>query len=180
PVEVVSLALVPVRGRPDAGHGGHARLLLGHAHLEREARHVLQRQQAVDALEARHPRQVVHAAHPRQHREGGLGIVAQERAHLDQVLGRQVERVVTHGLSGLALERHAGESLAQPPLDVLGSQHYAAPLRLLRGNGPRSTREERIFSWSFMIPWSRASGRGGQPGTYTSTGTILSTPWRIA
>src|SRR6185295_10507200 len=34
----------------------------------------------------------------------------------------------------------------------------------------------RIFSWRRTIPSSRASGRGGHPGTWTSTGTILSTP----
>lgn len=27
------------------------------------------------------------------------------------------------------------------------------------------------------MPWSSASGRGGQPGTYTSTGMIWSTPF---
>lgn len=27
------------------------------------------------------------------------------------------------------------------------------------------------------MPWRRASGRGGQPGTYTSTGMIWSTPF---
>ena len=31
-------------------------------------------------------------------------------------------------------------------------------------------------SWSSTMPSSSASGRGGQPGTYTSTGTIWSTP----
>lgn len=41
----------------------------------------------------------------------------------------------------------------------------------------RSPSDSRaIFSWSFRIPWSSASGRGGQPGTYTSTGMIWSTP----
>ena len=33
-----------------------------------------------------------------------------------------------------------------------------------------------IFFCSSSRPWKRASGRGGQPGMYTSTGTILSTP----
>src|SRR5204863_4233295 len=33
-----------------------------------------------------------------------------------------------------------------------------------------------IFSWSRTMPWSRASGRGGQPGTYTSIGMNWSTP----
>ena len=37
-----------------------------------------------------------------------------------------------------------------------------------------------IFSWSRTIPSISASGRGGQPGTWMSTATILSTPWRIA
>ena len=37
-----------------------------------------------------------------------------------------------------------------------------------------------IFSWSLMIPSISISGRGGQPGTYMSTGTIWSTPWTIA
>ena len=29
---------------------------------------------------------------------------------------------------------------------------------------------------SSTMPWMNASGRGGQPGTYTSTGMIWSTP----
>ena len=31
-------------------------------------------------------------------------------------------------------------------------------------------------SCSITMPWMNASGRGGQPGTYTSTGMIWSTP----
>jgi hypothetical protein len=37
-----------------------------------------------------------------------------------------------------------------------------------------------IFSWSRMMPSRSASGRGGQPGTWMSTGQILSTPCRTA
>ena len=37
-----------------------------------------------------------------------------------------------------------------------------------------------IFSWRRTIPSSSASGLGGHPGTWMSTATILSTPWRIA
>jgi hypothetical protein len=33
-----------------------------------------------------------------------------------------------------------------------------------------------IFSCSRTIPSTSASGRGGQPGTWMSTGVILSTP----
>src|SRR5215471_20348868 len=57
PVEVVRLTLVPVRRGPDAGHGGHARLLLGYADFEREPSLVRDGEQAVGALEARHARQ---------------------------------------------------------------------------------------------------------------------------
>ena len=32
------------------------------------------------------------------------------------------------------------------------------------------------FSYRVTTPWISASGRGGQPATYTSTGTISSTP----
>jgi len=34
----------------------------------------------------------------------------------------------------------------------------------------------RTLSWIRISPSSSASGRGGQPGTYTSTGTTRSTP----
>lgn len=33
-----------------------------------------------------------------------------------------------------------------------------------------------IFSCRSRMPWVSASGRGGHPGTYTSTGSTLSTP----
>src|SRR5919109_3139019 len=33
-----------------------------------------------------------------------------------------------------------------------------------------------IFSCSNIVPWINVSGRGGHPGTYTSTGMIPSTP----
>jgi hypothetical protein len=37
-----------------------------------------------------------------------------------------------------------------------------------------------IFSWRRTMPSINASGRGGHPGTWMSTATILSTPCRIA
>jgi hypothetical protein len=37
-----------------------------------------------------------------------------------------------------------------------------------------------IFFCSLRIASMTASGRGGQPGTYTSTGMIESTPWTTA
>src|SRR5581483_4442607 len=38
------------------------------------------------------------------------------------------------------------------------------------------SRSSMILCWSARKPSISASGRGGQPGTYTSTGMILSTP----
>ena len=38
----------------------------------------------------------------------------------------------------------------------------------------------RIFACSLRMPSSSISGRGGQPGTYMSTGTTWSTPWTSA
>src|SRR5919197_238900 len=35
-----------------------------------------------------------------------------------------------------------------------------------------------IFSCNNIVPWINVSGRGGHPGTYTSTGIIPSTPGR--
>ena len=52
--------------------------------------------------------------------------------------------------------------------------HWATPRIRYAGGTPA-----RIFSWSRTMPSMSASGRGGQPGTWMSTGTILSTPWRI-
>jgi hypothetical protein len=47
----------------------------------------------------------------------------------------------------------------------LGSGTTFSPLRCFR-----------IFSWSRRNPCMSASGFGGQPGTYTSTGRNVSTP----
>src|SRR5437016_2600059 len=183
-VEVVGLAFVPVGGGPHACDARHARVLLAHGDLERDPRRAREREQPVDHLEARIARQPVHARDPGQHGEFELGVIAQEGADLDEMLGRDVERVVADRISGLAPDRRPGETHAQPLLDALrGQRGHATALRLFfffGGTGPSSTRDARIFSWSFMMPWINASGRGGQPGTYTSTGTILSTPWRIA
>src|SRR5687768_10078338 len=54
----------------------------------------------------------------------------------------------------------------------LGSDSPTMMTRSLRSTVPSL----RILSCSRINPYSNASGRGGQPDTYTSTGTILSTP----
>ena len=55
---------------------------------------------------------------------------------------------------------------------VPGAAHSATPRMLYAGGTPAL-----IFSWRRTMPSISASGRGGQPGTWMSTGTILSTPW---
>src|SRR6266568_104500 len=152
--EIEVLALVPVRGRPHRCHRRHARVLLGDLELEVEPGVARERGQAVDDLEARLARQVVHATEPRQHGEVELGVVAQEARNLDDALDRDVPARVPHRLPGLAAQGEPGEALAQAFLDPLGGERrHAAPLRRRRATGPSSTREARIFSWSFMMPW---------------------------
>ena len=53
-----------------------------------------------------------------------------------------------------------------------GGAHSATPRISYAGGTPA-----RIFSCRRTMPSISASGRGGQPGTWMSTGTILSTPW---
>src|SRR5258708_7869367 len=70
---------------------------------------------------------------------------------------------------------------ARSPLDwargwpiIVGSLSPDMMTRSLRSTVPSL----RILSCSRIRPYSSASGRGGQPETYTSTGTTLSTPCR--
>ena len=85
------------------------------------------------------------------------------QAHLDAEL---MARLAATAHDVLGMDTIMPVFHSQLESDALGGEtHYAAPLRFFRGNGPSSTREARIFSWSFMMPWIRPSGRGGQPGT---------------
>src|SRR5438128_1446219 len=61
---------------------------------------------------------------------------------------------------------------ARSPIKV-GSLAPDMMMRSLRSTVPSF----RILSCSRISPYRSASGRGGQPDTYTSTGTTLSTPW---
>src|SRR5205823_1336999 len=62
------------------------------------------------------------------------------------------------------VRRLAPRRALPPPLDVGGGYPYPPFM---------------IFSRSRSSPSMRASGRGGQPGTYTSTGTTVSTPCSV-
>ena len=90
-------------------------------------------------------------------------LVAQVRARLEEPSGVDDER-------GLAVRILALDE----PRDSFERQ-LATPRISYAGGTPAL-----IFSWRRTIPSSSASGLGGHPGTWMSTGTILSTPWRIA
>src|SRR5205085_8578252 len=64
------------------------------------------------------------------------------------------------------------ENHARSPVTSVGSVSPDMITRSLRSVVPSL----RILSCSRISPYSSASGRGGQPETYTSTGTTLSTP----
>ena len=77
-----------------------------------------------------------------------------------------------------AWQRAAGRAAhARPPVSP-----RAGPARPGSGRRPRYTRRRAfdrfIFSCRSMHPWISVSGRGGQPGTYTSTGRTPSIPGR--
>ena len=65
-----------------------------------------------------------------------------------------------------ARDQDVGRSRADPLGQLVGTH--------LNGS------DVRTLSWSFRIPYMSISGFGGQPGTYTSTGTIVSTPCTTA
>src|ERR671930_1577341 len=189
PHEVPGLTLVPVGGRPDVDDARH-RLAVVDPHLEAEPRCARpQRQQVVvhrdalrlqlgDDLEALRRRPVEVAAGRRADvardallppaevvRRGDVGeegeavLVAEVERRLDEPVGLDGHRLLAVRL----LLRHvAGHVLPA---------HEATPRTSYAGGIPASTR-----SCSRTIPSISASGRGGQPGTWMSTATILSTP----
>src|SRR5262249_11781566 len=61
---------------------------------------------------------------------------------------------------------------ALSPMTIVGSVSPDMMIRSLRSTVPSL----RILSCRRIRPYKSASGRGGQPETYTSTGTTLSTP----
>ena len=63
----------------------------------------------------------------------------------------------------------AEEKSAFSAAEVIISSWYRVEFLLLSSSFPTK-------SWTFIKPSNTASGRGGQPGTYTSTGMIWSIP----
>src|SRR5712692_4075977 len=117
------------------------------------------------------------------------GIALEKAADLDDPGARE-------NAKGILLGRRqrsngAPELLRQPLVNLLEGQrgHRLGLRQATSGTSypdPVPGRLGRIFVFSFsreISSWTRkkpsvnASGRGGQPGTYTSTGMILSTPF---
>src|SRR6266849_4299784 len=134
---------------------------------------MLVRKQMIDDLD---PVLVIDSALIRKTVHRKLGILEHEASDLDDCA------LVNYGERIRLLVYCFENAIAEPildPLEYLERFHaYAAATRLpLLALGAReSQRSVIIFSCSLSKPSVSASGRGGQPGTYTSTGRILSTP----
>ena len=190
PEHVPRLALVPVGRRPDADHTRH-RLVLVQPDLQPHARRTfLQREQVVADREAL---RLQFGQHLQSLRHRQVEVAPGRRADVAgdafaapaEVVGRRDVREETEvqlvaqvrgrfdELRRLDDNRHLAVLFLHPDEagDLLPVGHVATDRRSYAGGMPACT-----ASWRRMIPSISASGRGGQNGTYTSTGTILSTP----
>src|SRR2546427_811678 len=187
---------------PEPDHRVHGELLLFgqvdlhaqvDASLERPHKvHELDRPLGVPVLDGRHVHQVVVAV---------ASGVAQPAHHLAQ-------RIAADGHDRLAVARHdrAADRVAEGRSQgVDGGVHAdrnwctelpkGSEISSIRSGGRRSPSSSRGCSWrssgsSIVSPliflcssstqYSSPSGRGGHPGTYTSTGTIVSMPCTMA
>ena len=159
-VEVVRLALVPVRRREQRGHARHVRVGCREADLHPQPVVLLDREQLVGHPEPRIGLGPVGRGEARAEPQREAGVIAQPREHAEQVV------TIDDGGHLAAGHRDVGTALAHA-LGQLGGLH-------LNGSVVRT------FSCSFRMPCISISGFGGHPGTYTSTGTIVSTPCTIA
>ena len=176
--EVKSLALEPIGRVPhiiDGIHGRH--IVIGRKHLEAHALVQADRQQLHYHAVARpfitaiaiggivHGAQVDHllklASCAIAQKQGRSMVVLGGHQHLDLAqINRNTLDFVTQGQRNRSLgifraNRESGHIWAQARAIV-------------------SVR--RIFCWSCKMPYTSASAVGGQPGTYTSTGTMRSQP----
>src|SRR6266542_3834398 len=189
---------LPGTAPPRPGHRRHVRVLEADPDLEPQPQVVVHR---VEVVVDREPVRAVRVVGPRQvreHPEPRGGVVAQPGGDLDQVLAVQLDgdlaAVADHVLDGL------GEAVTQPGqhgLDGVRRRHHASTVSWSTGARPTGAPPRgspdpsarisferdsplRILACSLMIPSISISGRGGQPGTYMSTGTIWSTPCTTA
>jgi hypothetical protein len=193
PHQVERLALVPVGGRPDGDDARDGLPVLEPDLDADDRRSGADRQQVVVDREARRlrlrsPGVALRAQRVDVTARGGRVVAGDPSlAPAEVVDGRDVGEEVEAFLVtevGTRLDESRGvddeRRLAVSVLaldearDALEGQ-LATPRISYAGGTPAL-----IFSWRRTMPSSSASGRGGQPGTWTSTGRILSTPCRIA
>ena len=158
-VEIVGLALEPVRRGEQRGDRGHVRVVLGEPELHPQTVVVLDRQHLVG-----HPE-------PRVGTRPVVAVMLEQKPSQRVVLAQPdegLEQVVAVDDGGHLTARHDGVGASSPhTVGDLGRRH-------LNGSVVRT------FSCSLRMPCISISGLGGHPGTYTSTGTIVSTPCTIA
>jgi hypothetical protein len=193
PHQVERLALVPVGGRPDGDDARDGLPVLEPDLDADDRRSGADRQQVVVDREARRlrlrsPGEALRAQRVDATARGGRVVAGDPSlAPAEVVDGRDVGEEVEAFLVtevGTRLDESRGvddeRRLAVSVLaldearDAFEGQ-LATPRISYAGGTPAL-----IFSWRRTMPSSSASGRGGQPGTWTSTGRILSTPCRIA
>src|SRR5262245_57598726 len=174
--QVEDLPLLPVGVAPDLAHRRHHRVVARRVGFEDEPVAMRVREEMIDDLDDV-PFRVVHPRLVREAVEAQRRIVAQEARDLGDLGGRH------HYARVVARAGQLADGVAEA-----GAQLRVDAGRVLRRHGPRYARRPAgsvlrtsqrsccIFSWSFMSPSMSASGRGGQPGTYTSTGITRSTP----
>src|SRR5260370_31815411 len=153
----VRLALLPVRGREDVVHAVDARRISVDEGSNAEVGRLLEVAQLIDDLVAR-------------------GKLARR---IDEVVdaGEEDEQSVAVGLE--CRERLAYAFCVHgDPLVTRGDPFLDD--QVFRDHGSGMIPWALIRSCRIISAFSKSSGRGGQPGMYTSTGTILSTPWRSA
>ena len=111
--------------------------------------------------------------------EPELRMLLQEPAEIDDQLRRRGEGVDAVPESQI-LDRLAEALRDQREIGRLRHGQPAARAAARSSGVPASARDLLIFSCKSRKPCIRASGRGGQPGTCTSTGTKVSEPCTTA
>ena len=148
----------------------------------------------IDDLEARsvlaaREAKVVDGGDVHQHVEPEIRVVPADAEGVGDGLAGQHRGVVAP--LGVGMQDTGAEALAEPGEDRI-SVHTGAsvswvviPVVTARRAGGVAGAQYRwvpvaIFSWSFISPSITLSGRGGQPGMYTSTGMMVSMPCTVA
>ena len=171
PVLIKGLPLEPVGGLIDPDCRGQGRILFSEADLEADMPTRLQRVEMVDDLEPVFPSRVVGPAYVLEERVFRVRVAVQEPEHLYDALPGY-----THGLfvAEVRGKRDGFRELLEKGLcdEVCqGFESSYSPQYL----GSRIDSPSMIF-WILIRPSRKASGVGGHPGTYTSTGMIVSIP----